>query len=465
MDTLLLSQGRRQKMRHLESRLPAMLVIAVGTVMLVVVAGHVGGELAHRAGQLAPLLGAFLGGSLTLWSARLPTNRVPGDPWERKERFSWLLIGAGSILWGMGECFWRYSLSRGQAPFPSLADIGHASFPVLVFVGLLLQSSPGTNQRRIMVMLDSLIAAGTVFAHAWYFALGRLTLASDLVGPAKILAIYYPAADAVLLTCIVILLLRGQRPLAQLTPRRVVLVAVGVGLIFFIVSDFVFNTRQNVSVDAGVTWLNLGWPLGMMIIGIAAYFHRFPLSIPRSRKGWLVQAVMRRSSFSPMQLLPYALLICLFVVLLANGLAGDLIQQAIRPALLSVTLLTVCLVIVRLTLTMWENMRLMQRQAALLEDQRNINAQVIAMNAELESGMDHLQEVLTKLANGDWQARANLPKGNLWPLGQSINILANRLARAAGKRPSRQSQYRAASSGITDTFPSLPKTHNALQKS
>lgn len=454
-------------MRHFVSRLLAMLVITVGLAMIVVVAGYVGSELADYTEQFAPLIGAFLGGSLTLWGTRFPENRIP-DPWERRERLSWLLIGAGCILWGVGESFWRYYISIGQTPFPSFADIGYASFPVLVFVGLLLQPSPGTTQRKIMIILDSIIATGTVFAHAWYFALGRLVLAADDMSLAHILAIYYPAADAVLLSCVIILLLRGQRPLAQSTRHRVALAAVGIGLFFFVVSDFVFHTRQNASSYAWAPWLHLGWPLGMMIIGITAHFHRFPLAVPTTWKVRLEQAVTGRSLFSPMQLLPYILLVCLFVVLLANGLTEDRIQQTIRPVLLLVTLFAVCLVITRLTITMWENMRLMQRQATLLEDQiedqRDINAQVLAANAELASGIDHMQEVLTKLANGDWQARVNLPKGNLWPLGQSINILANRLARAAGKKPSQQNPYGTAPSSLTDKFPVLRKNHNYDQE-
>jgi PAP2 superfamily len=442
-----------QKMQHFVSGLPTRLVIV--TAMVVMVASHAGEELAHRVGQFAPLLGAFVGGSLTLWSAVLPENCVPATPISRQERFSWLLIGAGSILWGVGESFWRYYLSVGRVPFPSLADIGHASFPVLVFLGLLLQPSSGTNQRRIMLTLDSIIVAGTVFAHAWYFALGRLVLAPGKVSLAKVFAIYYPATDVILLSCVVILLLRGQRPFAQLALCRVVPVALGVGLGFFTVSDFVFNARQNVSSSAGATWLHLGWPLGMMIIGIAAYFHRCPQAAPTSWKAWLERAAAKRSPFNPLHLLSYVLLTCQFVVLLANGLTGDRLQQAIRPVLLFVTLLVACLLIARLTMTVWEHVRLMQRQAALLQDQRDMTARVIAVNAELESGIDHLQEVLTKLANGDLQARANLPKGNLWPLGQSINILANRLARAAARASSEPGRYRAAPSRITDMFPAL----------
>src|SRR5438477_569838 len=83
---------------------------------------------------------------------------------------------------------------------------------------------------------------GALFALAWYLLLGTLSQAPGEVSLAKFLGLYYPAGDTVLLSCIVFLLLRGQQGrVYQATARRVSLLVVGLGVCFFVASDFLFN--------------------------------------------------------------------------------------------------------------------------------------------------------------------------------------------------------------------------------
>ena len=125
----------------------------VGVAMVVIVVLHLGGILAQRVGQFSPLTGAFIGGALVLSSVLLPMRkREHTEPWIGHEQAGWVLIGLGIILWGIGETFWRYFVSIGQAPFPSVADIGYSSFPVLIFVGLLLQPSSESGGRRFLLL-------------------------------------------------------------------------------------------------------------------------------------------------------------------------------------------------------------------------------------------------------------------------------------------------------------------------
>src|ERR1700693_1460804 len=101
----------------------------LGAAMIVVGVFHLGGTIAHRIGQFAPLIGAFIGGVLTLYSA--PRSRHRNDisePWIGFEQVSWVLIGFGMIMWAIGDSFWRYYISQNQAPFPSLADFGYSTF-------------------------------------------------------------------------------------------------------------------------------------------------------------------------------------------------------------------------------------------------------------------------------------------------------------------------------------------------
>ena len=412
-------------------------VMWVAAAMIIIVVFHLGGTIALRVGQFSPLTGAFIGGALTLGSVLYPRGRrEKAEPWIKFEQIAWLLIGLGVVLWGFGESFWRYYVSTGQAPFPSTADIGYSSFPLLVFAGLLLQPSPGSGSRRLLLLMDSLISMGSMLALAWFLLLGSLAQAPGEANLAKFLGLYYPVADTALLSCVIFLLLRGQGRTYVATARRAGLLVIGLGLCFFVFSDFIFNVQNNAGTYVEATWLDLGWPLGLMTIGIAAYLRRFlpvtPLEVIEER----MERANERTVFGFSRFVPYILLSLLFIALTFNVLSSDSGQVAIRPVLLFATIGVVALVVARQLLTLWENAHLAARQAEALEDLARANhhieeqaRQMSTHNAELERGIVHLKAVQAQLANGNLKARAELSSGALLPLAGSLNLMAERLMR------------------------------------
>lgn len=412
-------------------------VMWIGAGMIIIVVLHLGGNFAHVIGQFSPVTGGFIGGGLTLFSVCLPRNRrEKTEPWLGLEQLSWLLIGLGITMWAVGDSFWRYYVSIGQTPFPSLADIGYSAFPLLAFAGLLLLPSPDVKSRRFILLLDSLISMGSIFALSWYLLLGSLAQAPGEGNLAKFLGMYYPVSDTALLSCVVFLLLRGQGKIYQVRARRISLLVLGLGLCFFVGSDFLFNIQQNAGTYVEATWVDLGWPLGMMTIGIAACLRRF---LPATLQT-MQQAQQERSiedmGMGVMTLVPYFLLGLLFIALAFDILSTDMGQVAVRPVLLFATLIVVALVITRQVYTLRENMLLTQQQAEALENLEHANKrveeqarQISEHNVELERGIAHLQNVQASLANGNLQARAHLTKGALISLAGSLNIMAERLMR------------------------------------
>jgi hypothetical protein len=425
----------------MQSRANTLTVVkAVGWIaaaMIVIVVFHLGGTIALHVGQFSPLTGAFIGGALTLGSVLAPMRkREQVESWIKNEQIAWLLIGCGMMMWGIGESFWRYYISIGQQPFPSYADIGYASFPPLVFLGLLLQPSPGAGSRRLLLVLDSLIAMGSILAIAWYLLLGSLAQAPGEANLAKFLGLYYPVADMALLSCVVFLLLRGQGRTYLATARRAGLQVIGLGLCFFIFSDFLFNVQNNAGTYVEATWIDLGWPLGMMAIGVAAYLRRFLPATPIEVIEERMDQMAERNVFGFSRFVPYILLSLLFLALSANVLSSDSGQVAIRPLLLLATMGVVALVVARQLLTLWDNARLAARQAEALEDLGRANQRIEEQsrhitrhNEELERGIVHLKHVQAQLANGNLQARAELTSGALLPLAGSLNLMAERLMR------------------------------------
>lgn len=409
----------------------------IGVGMVIIVVLHLGGPFALRVGQFSPLTGAFIGGTLVLSSVLVPMRRGENvEPWVGHEQLAWTLIGLGVIMWGTGETFWRYFVSIGQAPFPSLADIGYSSFPVLVFTGLLLQPHSESGGRRFLLLMDSLISMGSILAIAWYLLLGSLAQAPGEANFAKFLGLYYPIADTALLSCVVFLLLRNQGRKYLATARRSGLLVVGLGLCFFVTSDFIFNIQQNAGTYVEATWTDLGWPLGLMTIGIAAYLRRFLPTTPTRVIERRMEAYAEDFTFGFSRLVPYILLALLFIALTLNVLVSDPAQLAIRPVLLFATMGVVALVVTRQIFTLWENARLTRQQAESLEELERANKHIEEQarhiadhSAELERGIVHLKDVQAQLANGNLRARANLTSGALLPLAGSLNLMAERLMR------------------------------------
>jgi hypothetical protein len=358
------------------------------------------------------------------------------EPWLQRERQGWILIGCGSIMWGLGECVWRYYVLTNQSPFPSFADIGYSSLPPLVFSGLLLQPFSDSDRKRRMLVLDSMIAMGSLLAIGWYLLLGSLALASSEDQLAKFLGLYYPVSDIALLSCVVFLLLRSQNVRYQVRARRLGLLIVGIGLCLFAMSDFIFNIQQNAGTYVDGTWIDLGWPLGLMTIGVGAYVRRFLPLVSTEADKQQKQRRERHISFGPAQSVTYILVAFLFFVLSLNIFSTSKGQIALRPVLLLATIGVVALVVMRQILTILDNDRLAQKQSEALARIESANlliekqSEMIAKrNAELERGILHLKDIHARIANGNLQARALIVEGDLVPLAGSLNLMAERLQR------------------------------------
>ena len=415
-------------------------IVGISLIVIAIVIFHLGGAFALHVGQFAPLTGALVGGCLVLFYTDGLSMFVMSkpEPLEGNERVAWRLIGFGMMAWGIGETIWRYYISIDQSPFPSLADIGYSCFPLLVFMGLLMLPTANLQGRRFVLVMDCLITMGSILAIAWALLLGSLAQATTEPNLGKFLGLYYPISDTALLSCIIFLLLRGQEAGSpQAWARRLGLLVIGIGLCFFVTSDFIFNILQNAGTYVEATWIDLGWPLGMITIAIAAHLRRYPPIRSRSLEVVLGEQT-NTYALNPLQFLPYVLVLALFVTLASNVLSYNQDQQAIRPILVVATLSVVFLIIARQIFTMWENSQLLKSQteafnrSQLANKQIALQSQQIAQqNAELERGIDHLKGVHASLSNGNYRARASLPRGVLWPLAASLNLMAERWSHVA----------------------------------
>jgi hypothetical protein len=407
--------------------------MGIAVLMTLTLGLHVGGQDLLKIGIYSPLLGAFIGGTLVLISVSIPFRQEEdAEPWLGREKLAWVLIGCGCIGWGIGESFWRYYVANGQSPFPSLADFGYTTFSPLVFLGLiLLPSSASKAHKHKFLLLDCLIATGALLSIAWFLLLGSLAQSPAASPLAKFLGLYYPTTDVALLSCITFLLLRGENQAGLTAPRRISLLIVGLGLSIFAASDFLFNILLNLGVPVDGSWVDLGWPLGIMTVGVAAYLRRFlPHGMTKSLPAKQERENIEQIGFGPSQAVPYLLLLVLFLVLSINVVSPDPIQQSIRPVLIIAAFIVIGLLIVRQIITIQENSYLMRIQVTTLKELEQVYQDVAKRNATLETGVTYLKEVQTRLANGDVRARAQIMDGELWPLATGLNLMADRMMRS-----------------------------------
>ncbi len=410
-------------------------IIGVGVLLSALVLFHLGWGI----WQFSQLTGAFIGGCITVFAARsLRRSEEPMESWLGHEQLGWTLIGCGAIMWGIGECFWRYYvLVLHQSPFPSWADAGYSALPILVFAGLLLQPALNKENNRPFIVLDSLIAMGSLLAIGWALLLGSLATASNEDMLAKFLGLYYPTSDIALLSCVIFLLLRAQGAYDTIRARRYSLLILGLGLSIFAVSDFLFNVQQSLNTYVDGTWVDLGWPLGLLTVGMAASLRRF---FPPSRKeeqAKLISSVaITQNRLGLRNLAIYALVGVLFLVLCLNIFSTKTAQIEQRPVLVISVLIIVALVVIRQIATILENYRLVDRQADVMRQLAQANQHteeqsrmITQRNADMERGIAHLKEVHAQIANGNMRARVQINSGDLLPLAGSFNLMADRLSR------------------------------------
>jgi hypothetical protein len=273
------------------------------------------------------------------------------------QRLAPVLLGMGILSYALGQMiFTYYELVLHRAPpFPSLADIGYLiEYPFFLLGILLLPARPIPVASRARIALDGLMTMTAAVTFSWYFILGPVVQQGSETVLAKIVAMAYPLADIVLITCLLILALR---PSEYALRRAVYLLALG--LIFLVVADSIYGYQTlNQSYVTG-TILDVGFPVALMLIGLGAFVVRLapavaPDETPRATTRLAGQGVWH--SLLPYALVPAVGILAIYAWRTSAGGGGSLAAGVyIGGAVL------ICLVLLRQVLTIVENTRLYNR--------------------------------------------------------------------------------------------------------
>ena len=317
-----------------------------------------------------------------------------------------VLLGLGVLGFAVGEGIWTiYELVLHQPPFPSWADAGYLSvYPFLLLGVLLLPRRPQALAARTRVVMDALMTMTAMVTFSWYFLLGPTLLQGRESAFARIVGTAYPVFDLVLVFCLLVLSARsGDRAM-----RRVVhILSLALGII--VVTDCIFDLQTLQGTYATDGLVNVGWPLGYMLVALAAHATRLATfeRVPAQAAPDAAAGLAATAEAPPLwrSLLPYALVPAVGVLLVVCTwvLHGDV---ALRMGVYVGGAVLITLLLLRQILAMQENRTLYSRLNASYRLTVASAEQLRQLNEELRATQDELEINNRALADANEQLEA-----------------------------------------------------------
>jgi two-component system cell cycle response regulator len=181
------------------------------------------------------------------------------------ERRAWLALGAGLLLWALGQTYYSVVLYYASpAPFPSPSDALFLAFYPATYLALVLLLRARVAHFDPLAWVDGLIGALAVagVAAALIFPPVLEALGGSPLGVAVSLA--YPCFDLVLLG-----LLSGAFAASKWRSQGTWLL-IAIALLLFSVSDVVYLSVGGQSTTA-LNIASVGWPLAFLLLAAASW--------------------------------------------------------------------------------------------------------------------------------------------------------------------------------------------------
>jgi PAS domain S-box-containing protein len=219
------------------------------------------------------------GGLRRLWR-RGTSQTAGGTAVSIGQRWAPVLLGIGILSFAFGQIVFTYYewVLQQAPPLPSLADVGfQIQYPFLLLGILLLSARPIPAASRARIALDGLIIMTALVTLSWYFVLGPVVQQEGQTTLAKVVAVAQPLADVVLVACLLIL---ASRPSEHTLRPALRLLALGLALVVVADSYFTYHTLHDTYATGSL--LDIGWPLGYMLVALGAFVARLALSGERA---------------------------------------------------------------------------------------------------------------------------------------------------------------------------------------
>jgi diguanylate cyclase (GGDEF)-like protein len=279
----------------------------------------------------------------------------------RAERSAWLFIGAGLLATAVGDVLFDFWYG-GNPPFPSVADAAYLLFYPLVYVGIVLLLRCRVSTFSATLWLDGLTAAAAAGALAAAALVEVVVNSTHGSGFVVVTNMAYPIGDILLLALLVFVFsMTRWRP-------GWAWALIAAGLLFNTVGDGLFLYRTAVGTYQEGTYLDLAWPLSLVLVSLAAW--QRPGRVSR------VQLHGRPLVGTP--------IVC---GLIATGVLVAASQRPENAITLVLAGATIVLVLARTGLSLWENAQLLDasREEALTDSLTGLaNRRKLMLDLEIE---------------------------------------------------------------------------------
>jgi diguanylate cyclase (GGDEF)-like protein len=273
--------------------------------------------------------------------ARVPSSQRWLDWWMPTGSVVPLLLACTLLSYVIGQAIWTLNenVLHVAVLFPSWADAGYlASYPFALLAILLLPRQRRSPTIRARIVFDSVIAMIGVVTFSWYFVLGPSIMygADGMLG--RLVGTLYPLSTLVLIFCLILLTVRNnQRAMRPATQLLFLAFAV------ITITDTIYNFQQLHDLYMTGSLLDLGWPLGYLLLGLAA---RVLYVLPQQQAAAQAEDNERTAEQNaPWQILiPYAWVPTLAVLLLFIWRRGDhatLVMGVVAGAVVLLSLILV----------------------------------------------------------------------------------------------------------------------------
>jgi hypothetical protein len=184
------------------------------------------------------------------------------------QRWVPVLLGLAILCYVIGQAIWTYNenIAHVTVLFPTWADAGYlGSYPFVLLALLLLPAQPLPAITRTRIVLNSLLIMVAVTTFSWYVILGPTILHGGDTVLGKVIGTAYPLATLLLIFFLLLQVIHSHdhsiRPVAFI---------LGLAFMIIVLTDSIYNYQQLHNAYATGTMLDVGWPLGYMLVGLGA---------------------------------------------------------------------------------------------------------------------------------------------------------------------------------------------------
>ncbi|MFL5665184.1 MAG: sensor histidine kinase [Ktedonobacteraceae bacterium] len=179
-----------------------------------------------------------------------------------------LLLACTLLSFVIGQVIWTINedVLHLAELFPTWADAGClGSYPFVLLAILFLPQQHLLLSSRTRIAFDAVITMTGVVTLGWYFLLGPTIQQGTNSGLGQLVGTAYPLSTLVLIFCLFLLVMRKNVP-----AMRPVIFLLFLAFMVITITDTIYDYQQLHQLYATGSLLDFGWPLGYLLLGLAA---------------------------------------------------------------------------------------------------------------------------------------------------------------------------------------------------